>query len=749
MPQIRIPRVTKQVVASMAAFCLAMIAVGVMVISEALAVATPTINEPAIATFHTGPITITGEDFGAGGAGSFIEFTKTGPSGAPLTLDWDDPRVTWKTGSITMAAIPPGVVSGDIKLKVGSKPVASVPLLVYTYSEVELPVFENASPLAIDTAGGDEVWVVSELSLTLRGASREPTPGAPLTPFLAVVPQPTPGNTPVLFGDAGTTPGPRLDSILGEDIEIDSQGDVWFTQGGGLLHFGADPNASRIVRYKPDTDEFACFTAPKDNAEVQGVLVVPGPTAGQTDIWYGEAHNGTGANRSAVTRLRITDDTTLGNCYLNPATDTPEPECDSEITTNCHKRFPVLGTFGFGFGAAHLEMDNDGNIWFTEERGNRIARLDPDSGTFTHFRLPIPHADPTVNPVANVFGSFPWELTFDAAGDLWVNEQQDGSIMQFRPSLNETPENDCQTISTPPATNPCILFDYTFQNPAGDDGKTLHTISMKTEGFLWFGVVDQLCAPICDARTPPSTPAEIGYLSTNDVGALGAGAIVSLPLFELIMTARGIVEDPTTGDVWFVQHHARKISILEKLTESDDTTNLDTDGDGLTDAQEVEITGTDPLDPDSDDDGTLDGDEDQDGDTLTDGAELNGTVRGSETLFSDPFDTDTDDDGCSDDKEVGTDETIGGDRDPSNPWDFYDVAIGGGLPGKDGVIDLPNDILGVIQHNGVAPGPPYDVQFDRGPSGANTWKDVQPPDGAIDLPNDTLGVIGQYLHSCQ
>ena len=57
---------------------------------------------------------------------------------------------------------------------------------------------------------------------------------------------------------------------------------------------------------------------------------------------------------------------------------------------------------------------------------------------------------------------------------------------------------------------------------------------------------------------------------------------------------------------------------------------------------------------------------------------------------------DTDGDGCSDATENGSDPLLGGDRSFVNPWDFYDVAGPDGVPIPDGVIDLPNDILGVI-----------------------------------------------------
>lgn len=109
---------------------------------------------------------------------------------------------------------------------------------------------------------------------------------------------------------------------------------------------------------------------------------------------------------------------------------------------------------------------------------------------------------------------------------------------------------------------------------------------------------------------------------------------------------------------------------------------------------------------------------------------------------------DTDGDGCSDEQENGPDEMAGGRRDYMNPHDFYDVAGGGGdLP--DGVIDLSNDIFGVIQHYAPAgTEPEYDVNFDRGPTeGPNPWN-MTAPDGVIDLSIDILGVIQQYGHAC-
>ena len=87
-----------------------------------------------------------------------------------------------------------------------------------------------------------------------------------------------------------------------------------------------------------------------------------------------------------------------------------------------------------------------------------------------------------------------------------------------------------------------------------------------------------------------------------------------------------------------------------------DPDNPDTDGDGLTDGEEVMKYKTDPLNPDTDGDGLTDGEEvmkyktdplnpDTDGDGLTDGQEVH-------TYKTDPLNPDTDGDGLTDGEEV-------------------------------------------------------------------------------------------------
>jgi len=117
-----------------------------------------------------------------------------------------------------------------------------------------------------------------------------------------------------------------------------------------------------------------------------------------------------------------------------------------------------------------------------------------------------------------------------------------------------------------------------------------------------------------------------------------------------------------------------------------DPLNPDTDGDGLTDWEEIYVYGTDPLNPDTDGDGLTDGEEvliygtdplnpDTDGDGLSDGDEVN--IYGT-----DPLNPDTDGDGLTDGEEVliyGTD-PLNPDTDGGGVSDGHEVLIDGTDP---------------------------------------------------------------------
>ena len=95
---------------------------------------------------------------------------------------------------------------------------------------------------------------------------------------------------------------------------------------------------------------------------------------------------------------------------------------------------------------------------------------------------------------------------------------------------------------------------------------------------------------------------------------------------------------------------------------------VDSDGDGLTDYQEVVIVGTNPLVTDTDSNGTSDFMEDQDGDELSNGEELEKKTN--------PNSKDSDNDGLTDKEEISsyTTNPIKADTDDDSAADGWEVA---------------------------------------------------------------------------
>ena len=202
----------------------------------------------------------------------------------------------------------------------------------------------------------------------------------------------------------------------------------------------------------------------------------------------------------------------------------------------------------------------------------------------------------------------------------------------------------------------------------------------------------------------------------------------------------------------------------------------DTDNDGLSDGVEVNTHATDPLDPDTDDGGVtdgaevgngtdpLDGSDDLPGTDDTDGDGLSDTEEGQ--LGTDPNDPDTDGDGLTDGAEVNTHETDpldpdtddGGVTDGAEVDNGTDPLVGNDdLPAVedtdgDGLTDAEEEEIGTDPNDpdtdgdGLSDGAevelhgtdPLDADTDDGGinDGAEVGAGTNPLNGADDLPVD-------------
>ena len=137
-----------------------------------------------------------------------------------------------------------------------------------------------------------------------------------------------------------------------------------------------------------------------------------------------------------------------------------------------------------------------------------------------------------------------------------------------------------------------------------------------------------------------------------------------LSLFFILMAAF-VFQGCNPGPEREPEPETLSIDWLQSLSEEQLATR-DSDGDGVSDFDEMNVYNSDPLNPDSDGDGLADNDEvteygtdplsaDSDGDGLSDGDEVN-------VYNTDPLNTDTDSDTLTDGQEVNETNT-----DPLNP----------------------------------------------------------------------------------
>ena len=74
-----------------------------------------------------------------------------------------------------------------------------------------------------------------------------------------------------------------------------------------------------------------------------------------------------------------------------------------------------------------LEVDKDGVVWFTERQGNKMGRLDPETGSFKEYPLPGPEASP-------------YAIGIDRDNMVWYSSHEQDTMNRFDPKTGQVTE---------------------------------------------------------------------------------------------------------------------------------------------------------------------------------------------------------------------------------------------------------------------------------------------------------------------
>ncbi len=112
----------------------------------------------------------------------------------------------------------------------------------------------------------------------------------------------------------------------------------------------------------------------------------------------------------------------------------------------------------------------DGNMWFTEEAGNKVGRITPN-GSITEFPVP--------KPQDNVILA---GLAFDNDGNLWVQQYVDEN-QPYPPGIDYLVKIDKKILDSSPSDIDNISFHF-YKVPTPKT--VMHRIDPVPDGNLWF-----------------------------------------------------------------------------------------------------------------------------------------------------------------------------------------------------------------------------------------------------------------------
>ena len=189
----------------------------------------------------------------------------------------------------------------------------------------------------------------------------------------------------------------------------------------------------------------------------------------------------------------------------------------------------------------------DGNIWFTEESGNKIGRITP-GGSVTEFPIPTPD-------------SGPYGITAGPDGNLWFSEAYTGKIGRI---ATASPNTITEFQLPAPDSEPMGIT-------AGPDGNIWFTELNKFTGnkigrITPGGVITEFPIPTPDSGSYDITAGPDGNLwfaeaYTNKIGRIATASPNTIKEFTIPTAGRApyFITAGPDGNLWFTESNTNRI----------------------------------------------------------------------------------------------------------------------------------------------------------------------------------------------
>ncbi|MDP7061631.1 MAG: hypothetical protein QF489_01700 [Planctomycetota bacterium] len=490
----------------------------------------PAIGNLEIASYQGGSIEIHGQGFGDQAAGGML-LLKSGsqyrllPAASPRIPTWEDQRI--------ILDLQHDSPSGSVRVITTNGISSAARVEVYAYDWFDIPPTPgtNASPLSITVDDTDRVWVNEEFHLAFQRLDLNTGVVTGLS-----IPQPPPPGpfASTIFADNRTQM-----SILGEDVLVDPQGRIWFSQGGANLYSGIHPNHSRIVCVLPDEPsgpEFRVYNMPNDWNEVIGLAWDPT----RDWLWFAEGSLASGSRIVGFDPELIPWDNHFDfSTSLSHQVGTPGLPTDP-----VYHYYDVPNPTAH---AAHLLVTANGDIWFTHFWGSAIGRLVPSTGQVTTY--PVPAAISRATP-SYIVGAGPWQIVEAPNGDIIFNEFFDSTITRFDITRADDPATwqlDANGLNPGMTDRVVPRFDKRHEQ--------MHSIAYDEKGNLWYTM---------HTADEPNLKAAVGYLNPEWTEMTRFSPMDPTPGTRA-WSAAGIAIDHDSGSIFLAEFWRKRIGRLRHV----------------------------------------------------------------------------------------------------------------------------------------------------------------------------------------